>query len=146
MPYDPHKWRLFIDSSKTSLKVVLFANGIDLPSVPVAYSVDMKETYGNISRILDKICYDYNWKLCAELKVVALLICLQTGYTKYCCFLCEWDSRARDKHDIIRKWPCRETFKLFKTFRKMSSTILWSRRKIFTCCLCTSNSDWSNSL
>ncbi|GBM22451.1 hypothetical protein AVEN_221514-1 [Araneus ventricosus] len=111
MSCDPHKWRLFIDSSKTSLKVVLLANGNDLPSVPVAYSVDMKETNENISRILDKICYhEYNWKLCADLKVVALLTGLQTGYTKYCCFLCEWDSRARDKHYIVCKWPRRETF------------------------------------
>ncbi|GBN53544.1 hypothetical protein AVEN_253477-1 [Araneus ventricosus] len=88
-PCDPHKWRPFIDS-KTSLKVVLLVNGNDLPSVPVAYSVDMKETYENISRILDKICYhDYNWKHCADLKVVALLKALQTGYPKYCCFVCE---------------------------------------------------------
>lgn len=111
MPCDPDKWRLFIDSSKTSLKVVLLANGNELPSVPVAYSVTMKETYENISRILDKISYhDYNWKLCADLKVVALLMGLQSGYTKYCCFLCEWDSRARDKHYIIRNWPLRESF------------------------------------
>ncbi|GBN16426.1 hypothetical protein AVEN_126509-1 [Araneus ventricosus] len=111
MPCDPHKWRLFIDSSKTSLKVVLLANGNDLPSVLVAYSADMKEMYENISRILDKIGYhDYNWKLCTDLKVVALLMGLQTGYTKYCCFLCEWGSRARDKHYIVRKWPRRQTF------------------------------------
>ncbi|GBO32180.1 hypothetical protein AVEN_207917-1 [Araneus ventricosus] len=83
MPCDPHKWRLLIDSSKTSLKVVLLANGNDLPSVLVAYSVDMKETCENISRILDKICYhDYNWKPCSDLKVVALLTGLQTDYTK----------------------------------------------------------------
>ncbi|GBM45283.1 hypothetical protein AVEN_36644-1 [Araneus ventricosus] len=98
MSCDPHKWRLFIDSSKTSLKVVLLANGNDLLSVPVAYSVDMKETYENISRILHKICSDYNWKLCPDLKVVAVLTGMQTSYTKYCYFLCEWDSQARDKH------------------------------------------------
>ncbi|GBM27676.1 hypothetical protein AVEN_95340-1 [Araneus ventricosus] len=98
-------------SSKTRLKVVLLANGNDLPSVPVAYSMDMKETHENISRIFDKIYYhDYNWKLCTDVKVVALLTSLQTGYTKYCCFLCEWDSRSRDKHYIVRKWPRRETF------------------------------------
>ncbi|GBM80837.1 hypothetical protein AVEN_219583-1 [Araneus ventricosus] len=49
MSCDPHKWRLFVDSSKTSLKVVPLAHKNDLPSVPVAYSVDMKETYENIS-------------------------------------------------------------------------------------------------
>ncbi|GBM17170.1 hypothetical protein AVEN_47578-1 [Araneus ventricosus] len=31
----------------------------------------MKETYENINRILDKICYhDYNWKLCTDLKLL----------------------------------------------------------------------------
>ncbi|GBN10126.1 hypothetical protein AVEN_214036-1 [Araneus ventricosus] len=111
MPCDSHKWRLFTDSSKKSLKVVLLASGNDLPSVPVVYSVDMKETRENISRILDKICYhDYNWRLCAGIKVVALLTGLQTGYTRYCCFLCEWGIGVRDKHHIVRKWPCRETF------------------------------------
>jgi hypothetical protein len=78
----------FIGSSKTSLKVVLLANGNELPSVPVAYSVVMKETYGNVSRILEKINYlDYNWKVCADLKVVALLTGLQSGFRKYYCFL-----------------------------------------------------------
>lgn len=111
MPCDPNKWRLFIDSSNTSLKVVLLANGNEWPTVPVAYSVDMNETYENVSRILNKICYyDYNWKICADLKVVALLTGLQLGFTKYCCFLCEWDSRARDKHYIVRKWPLRHSF------------------------------------
>ncbi|GBM10817.1 hypothetical protein AVEN_189-1 [Araneus ventricosus] len=127
IPCDPHKWRPCIDSSKTSLKVVLLANGNDLPSISVAYSADMKKTYENISRILHKICYDYNWKHCADLKVVAwpnqrllchktikqtneqtikvvaLLTALQTGYPKYCCFLCEWNIRVRDKHYIVRK-------------------------------------------
>lgn len=44
-------------------------------------------------------CINYNqhqWQLCGDLMVVALLLGLQTGYTKYCCFLCERDSRATD--------------------------------------------------
>ena len=36
--------------------------------------------------------------MCAD--DVALLRGLQLGYTKYCCFLCLWDSRARNKHYI----------------------------------------------
>ncbi|GBM99884.1 hypothetical protein AVEN_29451-1 [Araneus ventricosus] len=84
---------------KYKLEVVLLANGNDLPSVLVAYSVDMKETYENIRRILYKIFYhDSNWKLCSDLKVVALLTGLQTGYTNFCCFLCERDSRSLDKY------------------------------------------------
>jgi len=33
---------------------------------------------------------------------------LQRGYTKCPCFLCEWDSRARDKHWETVHWPERE--------------------------------------
>ena len=29
---------------------------------------------------------------------------LQAGYTKYCCFLCEWDSRARNEHYLKKEW------------------------------------------
>ena len=38
---------------------------------------------------------------------MALLRGLQLGYTKYCCFLCLWDSRARNKHYIEKTWPQR---------------------------------------
>ena len=38
-------WRLFIDSSKTSLKTMLLHNGNKFPSVPLAYATNMKETY-----------------------------------------------------------------------------------------------------
>ena len=36
--------RLFIDSSKTSLKAVLLHNGNKLPSIPLFHAVGMKET------------------------------------------------------------------------------------------------------
>jgi hypothetical protein len=46
-------WRLFIDSSKTSLKVVLLHNGNKFPSVPLVYATKTKETYENpVGRIL----------------------------------------------------------------------------------------------
>ena len=37
------KWRLFIDSSKVSLKVVLLYNGKKFPSAPLAHAANMKE-------------------------------------------------------------------------------------------------------
>ncbi len=108
IPYVSENWRLFIDSSKTSLKAVLLNNGNDLPSVPVAYATSMKETYENLKKILEKINYDHHqWSVCADLKVVAILTGLQTGYTKFCCFLCEWDSRAKDQHYVRKDWPLR---------------------------------------
>lgn len=99
--YSPGKWRLFTDSSKLSLKAVLLHNGNDLPSVPLAHGIHIKETYANIKNLFEKIQYNHHsWKIYADLKVVGILLGLQGGYAKYCCFLCEWDSRARSQHYI----------------------------------------------
>jgi len=43
--YNPDHWRLFIDSSKVSLKVVLLHNRNRFPSVPLAHVANMKESY-----------------------------------------------------------------------------------------------------
>lgn len=107
--YDPQEWRLFIDSSKLSLKAVLLHNGNCLPSIPVAHAVHMKETYDNLKQLLNTIEYNKSsWHLCGDLKVVALLMGLQQGYTKYMCFLCEWDSRARDLPYWRKEWTRRQ--------------------------------------
>jgi len=37
------------------------------------------------------------------------LMGLQLRYTKYCCFLCEWDSRAKTLHYLKRDWPQRKS-------------------------------------
>ena len=63
--YEHTQWRLFIDSSKTSLKGVLLHNGNSEPSVPVGYAPHMKETYENIKHMLQCIKYDeHQWQLC----------------------------------------------------------------------------------
>lgn len=35
----------------------------------------------------------------------------QAGYTKYPCFICQWDSRARELHWTKKKWPLRESLR-----------------------------------
>ena len=109
--YDPNYWRLFIDSSKKSIKAVLLHIGNILPSVLIAYLTTMKETFQNLQFMLEKICYsEHNWLtvyVCADLKVIAILTGLQLGHTKYCCFLCLWDSRARSEHYVRKQWPPR---------------------------------------
>uniref|UniRef100_W5NAC5 Uncharacterized protein n=1 Tax=Lepisosteus oculatus TaxID=7918 RepID=W5NAC5_LEPOC len=43
--------------------------------------------------------------ICGDLKVVALPIGMQVRYNKYCCFIFEWDSRAKDSPYTKRDWP-----------------------------------------
>ena len=108
--YDSSEWRLFIDSSKTSLKAALLHNGNKMQSIPVGYAVHVKETHDNIKVLLKCINYNqHQWQLCSDLKVVALVMGLQLGYTKYCCFLCEWNSREKDFHYIKKDWPLRQS-------------------------------------
>lgn len=104
-----NEWRLFIDSSKSSLKAVLLHNGNLFSSIPVAYSALLKETYDNMAILLMKINYhDYNWRICGDLKIIAILMGMQLGYTKFNCFLCEWDSRKKDEHYVKKAWPIRD--------------------------------------
>ncbi|KAI6649576.1 hypothetical protein LOD99_6742 [Oopsacas minuta] len=70
-PYVPNDWRLFIDSSKQSLKCVLLHNGNKFSSIPIGHSGQ------------------------------------QSGYTKYPCFLCLWDSRAKSEQYSRQSWPAR---------------------------------------
>ena len=87
---------------------MLLHNGNKFPSVPLAYATNMKETYENLKIILEKMQYDkYCWTIWCDLKVIALLMGLQLGYTKFCCFLCEWDSRDKKNHYIKKEWPKR---------------------------------------
>jgi len=102
--YNTDQWRLF-NSSKVSLKVVLLHNGNRFPSVPLAHAANMKESYESM---LGKIkYYEFKWNLCGDLTVVALLLGMQLGYTKYCCFLCEWDSRDKNNHYVNKLSPKR---------------------------------------
>jgi hypothetical protein len=66
-----------------TLKVVLLYNGKRFPSVPLAHAVNMKESCESRKLLLGRFKYDeFNWKLCCELKVVALFLGMQTVYTK----------------------------------------------------------------
>ena len=74
------EWRLFIDSSKTSRKAVLLHKGNTKPSVPVAYAINMKESYESMITLLEAIDYSkYAWSICGDLKVIFLLRGQQLG-------------------------------------------------------------------
>ena len=113
--YKPENWRLFIDSSKRSLKCVLLHNGNKFASVPIAHSTKLKEEYQNIKTVIEKISYAiHQWSVCVDLKMVNFLLGQQGGYTKYPCFICLWDSRAKTEHWIRKVWPLRENMEVGK--------------------------------
>lgn len=82
--YDKNHWRLFIDSSKTSLKVVLLSEGSKYASLPIGHSVRLNEKYVNLILILNLIKYeDHKWKVCGDLKIISMILGQQGGYIKY---------------------------------------------------------------
>jgi hypothetical protein len=86
---NPSEWRLFIDSSKRSLKCVLLNNSNKYGSIPIGHSTTMKEVYKAFSLVLEKINYQkHQWVICVDLKMVNFLLGQQSGYTKYPCLLC----------------------------------------------------------
>lgn len=99
-----------MDASHTSLKAVLLHNGNRYPSVPIFHTPFLRESYENVKLMIDKINYDkYKWAVCGDFKMICFLLGLQTGYTKTPCFLCLWDSRARNKHWSRIEWPKRHS-------------------------------------
>lgn len=111
MKHDPSEWRLFIDGSTESLKACILHNGNELPTIPLAHTVDWKESRDSVKEILNVIRYEhYGFNICCDLKVVSMLMGLQGGYTKHMCFLCLWDSRADSEHFVRKVWPPRTTF------------------------------------
>ena len=107
--YHTSDWRLFIDSSKRSFKAVLLHNGNKHASIPLAHSTSMKEGYEEISFLLQKIKYsEHMWVICVDLKMINFLLGQQSGHTKYPCFICYWDSRAKSSYWTQKSWPVRD--------------------------------------
>ena len=83
------EWRLFLDSFKRSSTAVLLHYGNIKPSVPIAHSAHLKESYESIEILLDAIqCNEYKWYLSGDLKIIGILMRMRGGFTKHCCFLC----------------------------------------------------------
>ena len=109
------EWRLFIDSSKASLKAVLLRNGNTHPSIHLAHAIQLKGGHETIKVLLDALQYlKYSGKICGDLKVISLILGLQLYYTKYTvmCFLCLWNSRDDTNHfskvGTTRSFYCRQ--------------------------------------
>ncbi|GBM35497.1 hypothetical protein AVEN_257195-1 [Araneus ventricosus] len=106
--HDQTELRLFIDSSKTSLKAVMLHNGNSFASLPLGHSVHSAENYNDLSMILEKVnSQEHCCMGCEDFKMLIMLLAQHAGYTKYPCFLCLWNSRARDLHWTKTDWSLR---------------------------------------
>lgn len=128
----PEEWRLFIDGSSESLKAVLVHIGNQLPSIPVAYARNVKETYASMQAILMLTQYHlYNWQICGDLKVVAILMGLKQGYAKHQCFLCLWEGRADKLHyDEKHVWEPRPDIDIKEKISQVAPPLIADRSKI----------------
>ena len=73
--FSPFHWRLFIDSSKKSLKYVLLHITNVYGSILIVHSTTLKEKYDAIKNLLQHIKYkDHQWVICVDLKMVNFLL------------------------------------------------------------------------
>ena len=60
--------------------------------------------------VLNLIKYrEHNWIISVHLKMINFLLGQQKGFTKFPCYLCMWESRARNQHWIQKEWRIRKT-------------------------------------
>ncbi|KAK9890743.1 hypothetical protein WA026_012091 [Henosepilachna vigintioctopunctata] len=77
-------------------------------SVRIGHSDCVHEEYQDIKKVIDLLqCNLHQWIICVDLEMVCFLLDQQRVYTKYPCFLCIWDTRAREKHWVLSKCPSR---------------------------------------
>ncbi|GBN50656.1 hypothetical protein AVEN_115903-1 [Araneus ventricosus] len=70
----------------------------------------MKETYETLKQMLSSIEYSkHSWHIRADLKVIAVLVGLQAGYTKFFFAFCASGRVGTEKKHYIKKvWPKRQ--------------------------------------
>ncbi len=83
-----------------------------------------------MKKLLEAIQYStYQWNICGDLKVIGMLMGMQGGFTKYCSFLCLWDSRATGDQYIKREWQKRTTYE--PGMNGVQNVLLVDPKKIF---------------
>ena len=88
---------------------MLLNDGNLFGAILTGQSVYLKEKHEHIKVVLDLLKYDYHkWVIRVGLKMVNVLLGQQGQYTKYSCFLCLWDSPAKDKHWEQKLCPIRK--------------------------------------
>ena len=95
-----------------------------------AHSAHRKEEYQNIKILLSALKYDqFNWEVIGDFKMVAVLMGLQGGFTKFPCYLCLWDSRNTSLHYEKRTWPLMTGYEVGSHYVKQEQLV--EPRKVF---------------
>jgi hypothetical protein len=107
---------LLNDATRASLKVLLHIEN-EFPSFPVFHATHIKSCIRTCN--FPSVAYNiiHCWKICRDFKVTALLLGMQLGFTKFCCFLYETDSHAKDHHYSVKECPKHEQFNLDNSVR-----------------------------
>ena len=67
--------------------------------------------YTNVKTLLIALKSDqFNWQVIGDFRIVAFLVGLQGGFTKFPCYLCHRDSRDTIAHYHRRIWPKRTEY------------------------------------
>lgn len=94
--YKDDEWRFFTDLSKNSIKAVLLHNRNVYTPIPIAHLIKLKKKYENLKIVLGKIKYsNHQWKVCGDIKIGMILLCQQSKFKKFPCFLYLWNTRDR---------------------------------------------------
>ena len=121
----------FIGSSNRSLKAALLHNENKFSSIPVGHSVAMNESHRTMECVLSLLNYEEHQRLiCGDLKVVWLILGLQSGHTQYSGFMCFWDSLADIQHYDKQEWPARQELNRTRVTQRSVRPFSWSEQGI----------------
>ena len=71
----------------------------------------LEENYTNVKTLLLALkCDQFNWQVIRDFRMVAFLVGLQGGFTKFPCYLCHWDSRDTTAHYHRQIWRKRTEY------------------------------------
>lgn len=107
--YNPDDWRLFLDGSSHSFKVILLHNEVDSskrkPAVPIAEGIGLPENYSSIKAVLELIGYaDHQWRLQGDFKIINIVSGMMACSCKFPCYICNFGSRKKAQHYLPNQW------------------------------------------
>jgi len=95
--YNSTEWRVFIDSSVKSHRVILLHNANTFASIPIGHSVYLKENYNDLAMILEKVNYqEHQWMVSGYFKILANRNVIQ-NIPAYACGIVEQENSIGQK-------------------------------------------------